>query len=381
MEKNINNTDWSDAIKKSLRDAETPANDRLWERIESTLDTTPTPVIAPHKKYYWKIATTIAATAAVLALIFFTHDNDITITNKVIVADDIISTPIISETPMIAEIQTIEQEPTTHPISRVAINSNDNRTVTKIEEPTLIQETTTNSEPEEDREISNNSENNTEEDNNIIPINIDTKQPKSNKLSIIYAGGIGQNKLFTANNSREAVIYNALSTQCKPAEISFDDIYNSSNITHHQPFGVGIRVERNLSNRFSVNSGVNYTLLLSDVDMIGNENLSTQQIHFIGVPIHANFRFIQYHNLSIYAGAGATIEYCISAKVGSQLIDERDWHYSADINLGAEYTLTKWLGLYFEPSISHYFTRTNLSSIRNQSPTTFNLHIGLSFKL
>lgn len=398
MNNNItkNNKNWSDAIKKSLRDAETPANDRLWNRIEDTLEVSPNPIITSSKSYFWKISSTITAVAALLALIFLSQDSDVIINdNTITLADKTVTTHINSETPLITEIESAKQITETHPINQPITTTEDIINETKTEQPKDKSIRIYNNEEKDIQDKKDNKEQPEKDNEKIFLTDIDTTQPqevivnkprKENKFSIIYTGGLGLNSLlatadYASSDSRELVIQSALSTQNNLAEISFDDIYNSSKITHHQPFGAGVRVEHELSNRFTLNSGINYTLLLSDVDMSDNESLTTQQIHFLGIPIRANYKFLQFNNFSIYAGAGATIEYCIYAKVGSVTIDERNWHYSADINLGAEYTLTQWLGLYFEPSISHYFNNTNLKSIRNDNPTTVNLRIGISFKL
>lgn len=392
MNNNINNTDWSQAVKHKLQGAETPSapNPMLWDRISSTLDAaTPAPaVITPRKKpiILWRIATSVAATAAILALLFINHDSDTIITDSVTLTQQENNIK-----PSTTNNNTIEVEPT---IQLVAEATPTAKPASRIIEPIVKEEAKETIEYTQVTSLQTEDNNTTE--TNKTNLTTTTEQPAepqeviikapnrkkgANKLSITYAGGIGENKLYAATRTRESVINDAIATYKDPAHVSFDDIYNSSNITHHQPFGAGLRFAHELNNRFTLNSGVNYTLLLSDIGLVDNDHLSTQQIHFIGIPVHVNYEFLQLKDFTLYAGAGATAEYCIFAKVGNEIINERNWHYSADINLGVEYTLNRWLGLYFEPSLSHHFTQTTLRSIRNESPTTFNLRVGLSFKL
>lgn len=203
---------------------------------------------------------------------------------------------------------------------------------------------------------------------------------RSTELSLLYAGGVGSPASTLATTSRQMAISNALSSSGS-AEISLYDIYDSSDISHHQPFSVGLRIQHELTSRLLLSSGVSYSRLSSDVTLNKSGNTSKQHIHFVGVPISLKYRFMSHDRLSLYGGGGGGVERCVGAKVGSTSVDEREWHYSAGINLGAEYRLNSWAGLYLEPSLSHYFTQTHLQSIRNNSPTTFSLHIGVSFTL
>lgn len=62
----------------------------------------------------------------------------------------------------------------------------------------------------------------------------------------------------------------------------------------------------------------------------------------------------------MYVGAGGMLEKCVSAKFGSKSVDEPKVQWSVAGAVGAQYRLGNYVGLYFEPEVSHYFTETTL---------------------
>ncbi len=157
----------------------------------------------------------------------------------------------------------------------------------------------------------------------------------------------------------------------------------NADITHHQPLSIGLRVQHDLSPRFRLGSGLNYTRLISDIKGGSGSSSSDkrQEIHFIGVPIRLDYQFIKIKDFSLYVGAGGAVEYCVGATLDGKKLEEKAWHYSTNLALGAEYKINRWLGFYFEPEMSYYITETELYSIRNDSPTTFTLRLGVSFTM
>ncbi|MFR7602526.1 MAG: hypothetical protein ACLUYV_01150 [Alistipes shahii] len=60
--------------------------------------------------------------------------------------------------------------------------------------------------------------------------------------------------------------------------------YGESSFRHHQPLSFGIAVRKEFAHGLSLESGVNYTLLRSDVRMQYTSDDVAQKLHFIGVP-------------------------------------------------------------------------------------------------
>lgn len=156
-----------------------------------------------------------------------------------------------------------------------------------------------------------------------------------------------------------------------------DDAKESYN--HHQPIGFGLSVRKEFSHGLSLESGVNYTLLRSDIRLrYASEDIG-QQLHFIGIPLRMNWRFLQRGGFSLYIGAGGMVEKCISAKQGSRSVAEKRLQWSAHGVAGAEYRFAGLVGLYFEPEASYYFTATSLPTARTDTPLTLTLRLGVRF--
>ena len=157
---------------------------------------------------------------------------------------------------------------------------------------------------------------------------------------------------------------------------------------HYQPIAFGLSVSYPLSSKVSLSTGVTYTRLRSDfASIINGTSISQEQtLHYLGVPLNAQYRLLHYGNLNIYLSAGAEADYNIKAHLASegvtQHIDRDRWQFSIQGGVGLQYNVMPQLGLYAEPGVKHYFD--NGSRLRNffkDKPTSFNLQVGLRLHL
>ena len=153
--------------------------------------------------------------------------------------------------------------------------------------------------------------------------------------------------------------------------------YGERSFRHHQPLSFGIAVRKEFAHGLSLESGVNYTLLRSDVRMQYTSDDVAQKLHFIGVPLRFNWQFLERGRFSLYMGAGGMVEKCVSARLGSETVDEPGVQWSALAAVGAQYRVGGMVGLYFEPEGSYYFTETGLRTSRTDSPLTLTLRLGV----
>ena len=157
---------------------------------------------------------------------------------------------------------------------------------------------------------------------------------------------------------------------------------------HYQPIAFGLSVSYPLSSKVSLSTGVTYTRLRSDfASIINGTSISQEQtLHYLGVPLNAQYRLLHYGNLNIYLSGGAEADYNIKAHLASegvtQHIDRDRWQFSIQGGVGLQYNVLPQLGLYAEPGVKHYFD--NGSRLRNffkDKPTSFNLQVGLRLHL
>lgn len=156
-----------------------------------------------------------------------------------------------------------------------------------------------------------------------------------------------------------------------------NDEYGESSFRHHQALSFGLAVRKEFAHGLSLESGVNYTLLRSDVRAQYASDDVSQKLHFIGVPLRLNWQFFERGRFSLYIGAGGQVEKCVSAKFGSRSMDEPGVQWSALAAAGAQYRIGTTVGLYFEPEGSYYFTQTALRTARTDSPLTLTLRLGV----
>lgn len=153
--------------------------------------------------------------------------------------------------------------------------------------------------------------------------------------------------------------------------------YDKSSFRHHLPLSFGLTVRKELPRRFSLESGVVYTLLRSDVRLPYSSDDVSQKLHFVGIPLRMNWQFVERGPLTAYLGAGGMAEKCIAAKFGSQTVDEAALQWSLLAAIGAQYRLADYVGLYFEPEVSWYATDTELRTSRSDAPLSLTLRLGV----
>lgn len=166
---------------------------------------------------------------------------------------------------------------------------------------------------------------------------------------------------------------------------------------HRLPVRVGINVAYRLTDRLSVESGVSYTRLSSDMKdgTKNNYSSSSQKLDYIGVPLNVKYRAFGYRRLSVYASAGLLTEKCVSGKTTHEYVISgekkkheaedvaaKPWQLSVNAALGAQLDVLRNVGVYVEPGVSYYFDdRSTLSTIYKEKPLNFNLNLGVRYTI
>lgn len=166
---------------------------------------------------------------------------------------------------------------------------------------------------------------------------------------------------------------------------------------HRQPVRVGLNVAYRLTDRLSVESGVSYTRLSSDMKdgTKNNYSSSSQKLDYIGVPLNVKYRAFGYRRLSVYASAGLLTEKCVSGKTTHEYVISgekkkheaedvaaKPWQLSVNAALGVQFDVLRNVGVYVEPGVSYYFDdRSPLSTIYKEKPLNFNLNLGVRYTI
>ncbi|WP_321478576.1 hypothetical protein [uncultured Bacteroides sp.] len=156
--------------------------------------------------------------------------------------------------------------------------------------------------------------------------------------------------------------------------------YRIENIKHHQPIAFALSLRKKLFDNFSVETGLVYTMLSSDVKQTTSSSVLEQKIHYIGIPLRANWHFLDESRVALYLMLGGMVEKAVYAKLGSKKLDVNPLQCSLLGGVGAQFNMTKNVGLYAEPGVAYFFDDgSNIETIRKKSPLNFNMQIGLRF--
>jgi len=146
-------------------------------------------------------------------------------------------------------------------------------------------------------------------------------------------------------------------------------------ICHHQPVRFGLSLRYRLNDRWSMETGLTYTRLSSDITTIVDDVTTTteQRLNYIGLPLNISYELWGSRRFDLYVLAGGTIEKCLDAS---------PWQFSLNGATGVEYKLSNSFSLYAEPGLGYYFKDgSSTPTIYKDHPLNFNLNFGLRFNL
>lgn len=162
----------------------------------------------------------------------------------------------------------------------------------------------------------------------------------------------------------------------------------TENVKHHQPISVGAQVGYALTDRLQLTTGLVYTYTSSDFisSAGGSQVVTTQKLHYLGIPLNLGYEVWGTKNFRTYVtlgGEGAVNIKNQTETDGSETSSKRDRvQWSAHVAVGAQYDFIPQLGIYVEPGAKYYFD--NGSQIENtfkDKKWNFNLQLGLRWNI
>ena len=203
-------------------------------------------------------------------------------------------------------------------------------------------------------------------------------------LSLAYAGSLEQNDLNR---------YRIPNPNIPDVEGPDSEIEVTEKTRHYMPLVIGLSVNKSLSSRWSVETGLRYTFLRSDFlsqSKVMNKE-TVQRIHYIGVPLKFNYRIFTYNGFSMYGHGGGALDIPVngsqsileySSQLGNSTNTTIHIHaplqWSIEGGLGIQYHFTPSFSIYAEPSFKYYFNPgSDIKTIRQDKPFEFTIPIGL----
>lgn len=170
-----------------------------------------------------------------------------------------------------------------------------------------------------------------------------------------------------------------------PSRVPMLPMGRSGGRTHHKlPVKGGLSLRYSLDDRWSVQTGVNYSYHSSEIEM-GGEGID-QQLHFIGVPVAVGYNVWGNRHVNVYLTAGGEVEKLVKGRrtvsyTGQQRNEDVKMsrpQLSVQLSAGAEYRATRAVSLYIEPGVSYHFDNgSGVSTIYSDKPFEFGLSMGV----
>ena len=163
---------------------------------------------------------------------------------------------------------------------------------------------------------------------------------------------------------------------------------------HDKPVTFGISLSKTLTDRWSIETGVQYSLLNSRFTMgeNGYSIVKKQKAHYLGVPFKLSYRLVDYKRLSAYSSAGVTIHIPVYGKWDSSYIVEWQSAYSdshhftppfqwqTNLSVGVQYKFTPNVSIFIEPTFNWFIpSGSETHTIWTEHPVMFTSPFGIRF--
>lgn len=165
-------------------------------------------------------------------------------------------------------------------------------------------------------------------------------------------------------------------------------------VTHHSPIRTGLSFAYRLNNRWSLETGISYALVSSDIREGSSDNYiqEEQKLHYIGIPAGVSYRLLSLKHLDVYLSSNVLAEQCVSGKSRRQYfitnkaqegetttdITSRPTQWSVGAKVGVQYNLNNQFSVYLEPGCIYYFDdHSSLETVFKERSCDFNLNLGI----
>ena len=393
------NTDFDSIIKSMMENAQETPPAGMWESIESRL---PQPVKAPAALWRWAVPA-MALAAAALSAVFFLNKPSASNTYET-EQDSVIAQVPHQEDSRRSLLAYSNEQPTDPAKEQPAV-----QVLRPFQEPQPV--------PEEEPSAAETQQDAPQEANLLqeseTPATVQEQTPAPSQAPIVME--YTQNPFYhheAETRARRAQLQlNGLIGGNEASQMPFSRsfimgtravsdptgtiITENTESTYGIPLSFGLGTRLYLSNRFSVGTGLTYSLLVRSFNgtyIDGAKQVSgdvRHSIQYLGIPLNLYYDILDTDLLQLYLFGGGAAEKAISNKYliqnGSDPINYSTkvpgLQWSADLGLGIQFRLTNHVGLYLDPSARYYFNSNQPKSIRTRKPFMFGFEAGLRFDL
>ena len=153
--------------------------------------------------------------------------------------------------------------------------------------------------------------------------------------------------------------------------------------SHEMPVSFGVSARIHLTDRLSINTGINYTryksLRTRTFLATYDRQKDWQYVHYLGVPVRLDYMAVNKKHFNLYFGAGLQMDKCVYAKAGDERLHEKQVLFGVNGAMGLQVNIVPMVGLYFEPEVSCALNDGSIETFRSNEPFVVTVRGGLRF--
>ena len=159
----------------------------------------------------------------------------------------------------------------------------------------------------------------------------------------------------------------------------------TTEVQHDKPITLGLSLTKPLNDRWSIETGLQYSLLNSHFTQKSSSHTtaSHQTVHYLGWPLKLSYCIVGYKQLSAYQSAGITLHIPVYGKMetdGMAYSVSPSVQWAANISLGLQYELTSNMNIFIEPTVNWFIpSGSNTHTIWTERPIMVTSPFGIRF--
>lgn len=173
------------------------------------------------------------------------------------------------------------------------------------------------------------------------------------------------------------------------------NVANKQNVSHKRPVSFGVGVGYALNDRWSLQSGLYYTMLKSEWWFVSDyHGVSKQKLNFLGIPLGVSYKIAEWKKIRLYASASGMTEWNMSGSIKTNFYSDNqlnkkviskeesirmsEWQWSVNGKVGVSYPIFKFVNAFVEGGGNYYFdTGSSIETIRTDKPFNVSLQAGI----
>lgn len=220
---------------------------------------------------------------------------------------------------------------------------------------------------------------------------------------LTMAGGLAGHKASVPSSVMLAAA-NPIGTYDNQLQSNGNDTYRQqpsgqtvTDVDHRLPVRVALSLRYNINDRWSVETGLAYSYLYSEIKSgnASNTTLTEQSLNYIGLPVAVSWSVWRNNSFNIYLKGGVMMEKMVHGKAETTCrahgcdgeYESRDikinpLQWSASGAVGVELRLGRGFGAFMEPGAGYYFNAPDdVPTLYGDKPFNFNINLGLRYNI